>query len=126
MAVDSKISGQSMLDSLVNFSDQSLVTQKTNDWSEKFTRELAQTISFESALMGFMMLFKQHHNEIIITDSKLKVKASHTNLLERLNYLMEILCNVSFSFEYDAQSDEFFFDFEHLGKEIQLIMNAKF
>ena len=120
MAVDSKISGQSMLDSLVNFSDQSLVTQKTN------LRELAQTISFESALMGFMMLFKQHQDQIIITDSKLKVKASHTNLLERLNYLMEILCNVSFSFEYDAQNDEFFFDFEHLGKEIQLIMNAKF
>lgn len=120
MAVDSKISGQNLIDSLENYTNQSLVTQKTN------LTELAQTISFESALMGFMMLFKEHHNEITITDSKLKVRARDTNLLERLNYLMEILCNVSFSFEYDAQSDEFFFDFEHLGKEIQLIMNAKF
>lgn len=123
MAIDNKFSEQ-----LTNNSLEIYENDQTELKSDQKTdlHGLSQKISFESTLVTLMVLMQQNLDQVRIEENYLIVKNKNADLLGRLNYCMEILCNIPFTFEYNSIKDEYSFDFSHLSDEIGLIMKTEF
>jgi hypothetical protein len=124
MALQEKVIGSILSNSVSNECDFPPMINLSSDY--KNHQELAQEISFESALFGIMMLFQRNKDFISIVDSVLIVKESNKHLLEKLSYFLEVLCNVPFTFEFDSETNEYYYDFHHVLEEIQLVMKLDF
>lgn len=88
-------------------------------------QELAQNLRFESVLLALMMLLQEYPDNITIDKSILTVKDGPLELLAKLNFFMEYLCNIPFCFERKASINHFSYDFCHLNEEIQKILQVK-
>ena len=123
MAIDNKISEQLVSSSLGTYGNgqTELITDQKTD-----IQSLSQSISFESTMITLMVLIQKNPDQVRIEENYLIVKNRNADLLGRLNYCMEILCNIPFTFEYNSIKDEYSFDFSHLSDEIGLIMKTEF
>jgi hypothetical protein len=88
--------------------------------------EVSQDLRFESAIFAIMVLLHKYKDNISIRNSILTIKIDSIGILEKLNFYLEFLCHIPFTFEYDDFNDEFYYDFSHLDYEIQKILYLAF
>ena len=79
----------------------------------------------ETALLTMIKLLVDHRDQITITNSILSINSEDLDLAQKLNYYMEILAHIPFSFQYNKQQTKIILDFFHLEDEIQLLTNLE-
>lgn len=92
--------------------------------NKKFNR-MSNKISSESVLFTMIKLLVDHRDQIAITDSVLSINAQDLDLVHKLNYCMEYLTNIPFSFQYSKLQSKILLDFLYLKKEMDLITNLE-
>ena len=70
-------------------------------------------------------LIVEHRDQINILDSVLSINANDLDLVQKLNYCMEFLAHIPFSFQYDKTQTRILLEFFHLEDEMQLIDNLE-
>ena len=99
------------------------IYSKSNN-SRKFSNA-AKKNHQESVLFTMIKLIIEHRDQITISDSILSINSEDLDLAQKLNYYMEILTHIPFSFQYSNQQTKIILDFFHLEKEIQLLTNME-
>lgn len=100
------------------------IAQKNSEINKKLTH-ISKRIRPESALFTMIKLLVEHRNEINIVDSVLSINSNDLDLVQKLNYCMEFLAHIPFSFQYDKLQTEILLDFFHLEDEMKLIDNLE-
>ena len=99
------------------------IYSKSNN-SRKFSNA-AKKNRQESVLFTMIKLIIEHRDQITISDSILSINSEDLDLAQKLNYYMEILAHIPFSFQYNKQQTKIILDFFHLEDEIQLLTNLE-
>lgn len=89
-------------------------------------QELSQDLRYESALLALMMLLQESRKFISVKNSILAFKHEAMDVLVKFNFLMEVICHIPFTFEFNVSTREFQYDFGHLSHEIQKILAISF
>jgi len=97
---------------------------KNSKINRKMTK-VSQKIRPESALMTMISLIIEHRNQISVVDSVLSINAEDLDLVQKLNYCMEFLAHIPFSFQYNKTQTKILLDFFHLEEEMNLITNLE-
>ena len=87
--------------------------------------KISHKIRPESALMTMVKLIIEHRDQINIVDSVLTINSEDLDLVQKLNYCMEFLAHIPFSFKYNKIQTEILLDFFHLEEEMSLITNME-
>jgi carboxypeptidase C (cathepsin A) len=99
---------------------------KHNTKSNKKITKVSNKIRPESALFTMIKLLVEHRDQINITNSVLSINANDLDLVQKLNYCMEFLAHIPFSFQYDKCQTKILLDLFHLEEEMNLINNLEF
>ena len=99
-------------------------SKSKSEYNKKATR-VSSKIHPESALFTMIKLIVEHRDQINILDSVLSINASDLDLVQKLNYCMEFLAHIPFSFQYDKTQTRILLEYFHLEKEMQLIDNLE-
>lgn len=86
--------------------------------------ELAHNLNTESVVIALMILSKRPEIDISISDSVISIKTSSIFEIEKLNFLLEMLCHIPFAFEFDSLKQTYIFNFKHLQNQINHILLA--
>ncbi len=85
--------------------------------------ELSQSLFPEHVLIAIISLIANKTQDITVDSSSIRINVDQVDLLRTLNYSFEFLCQIPFSFEFDAETREYVFDFTHLKKNVNKILN---
>ena len=66
-------------------------------------------------------LLVENRDQINIIDSVLTINNEDLDLVQKLNYCMEFLAHIPFSFQYNKVQSKILLDFFHLEEEMDLI-----
>ena len=88
--------------------------------NRRMTR-ISHKVRPESALMTMVKLLVEHRDQINIVDSVLTINSEDLDLVQKLNYCMEFLAHIPFSFKYSKTQTKILLDFFHLEDEMNLI-----
>lgn len=84
--------------------------------------ELFQSMSFESLLFALLRIIKDKKYGIRLENNSLLIPASHsTIILPLINNIIETLCQISVTFEFDEVNDTYNVDFNNLSSEIDIL-----
>ena len=92
--------------------------------NRRMTR-ISHKVRPESALMTMVKLLVEHRDQINIVDSVLTINSEDLDLVQKLNYCMEFLAHIPFSFKYSKTQTKILLDFFHLEDEMNLINNME-
>ena len=102
-----------------------LILEKSNEnvdlTDSEVQTELYQSMSFESLLFSLLRIIKDDKYGIQLEKNSLIVPAKNKLILSQINNLIEALCNISITFEYDEVKQQFVADFNYLNSEIDLL-----
>lgn len=118
---DSIIKNTSFLNNNSDFKDILEINSKFN----KKLSNISHVVSPESVLFTMIKLIVDHRNQIAITDSVLSINAGDLDLVHKLNYCMEYLTNIPFSFQYSKLQSKILLNFLYLKKEMDVISNLE-
>ncbi len=99
-------------------------SHNNSEINKKLTH-ISKKIRPESALFTMIKLIVEHRDEIKIVDSILSINSDDLDLIQKLNYCMEFLAHIPFSFQYDKSQTKILLEFFHLEEEMQLINNLE-
>ena len=85
--------------------------------------EYYQSLSFESLRYSLSRVLEDSKNGIRIENNSLLVPAKNMNVLSQINNLIEAICHIPVTFEYDELNDTYNADFSYLQEEMELLFN---
>ena len=103
-------------------------TKKLYNHNTKLNKKLtkiSKKIRPESAVFTLIKLLVENHKQIQLINSVLYINAENNDLVEKLNYCLEFLAHIPFSYQYDHVQKKILLDFFHLEEEMSLINNLE-
>ena len=88
--------------------------------------KISNKIKPETAVFTLIKLLFEHHDQINIVNSVLTINSEDLDLVQKLNYCMEFLAHIPFTFRYDKMNMRVLLDFFHLEEDVNLINNMEF
>lgn len=95
--------------------------KKTNMRLNSKLTNISKKIKPETAIFTLIKLLVEYRDYIEIKNSVLTLNTNNMDLIEKLNYCMEFLAHIPFSFQYNEAQTKISLDFFHLEKEMNLI-----
>ena len=99
--------------------------KSSNSKLNKKLTKISNKIHPESVLFTMIKLIVENRDQINVVDSVLSINSKDLDLVQKLNYCMEFLAHIPFSFQYNKLQTKILLEFFHLEEEMDIINNLE-
>lgn len=89
------------------------------------TKEDKISFSLESSLFSMIKLLIEYRNQINLINSVLSINAYDLDLVQKLNYCMDFLTHIPFSYRHNNIQTKILLEIFHFEEEEDLITNVE-